>query len=163
LGPPSGFIFIMAVVMTGDWKKAAEDAWSALSWKTAAAEYHRDRAGRPLVVETDAEHLKRLPRLMSHSVSLERTWDELNRLARERYNEAPKATYDAAVYELRTSGLSQLSEPNCQRRLSNLSVAQLKNLIASLQQRRGQYRNVSDQLLARLATIYDARAMADER
>jgi hypothetical protein len=56
--------------------------------------------------------------------------------------EAPKATYDAVVYELRTHGVSQLSKPNCQRRLGDLSIAQLKNLITSLQQRRGQYPNV---------------------
>jgi hypothetical protein len=75
--------------------------------------------------------------------------------------EAPYATYNAVVYELRTYGLAQLSKLNCQRRLSDLSAAQIKNVIASLQQRRGQYPNVCDELLITLATIYDARVMAD--
>jgi hypothetical protein len=97
---------------------------------------------------------------MDDDVSLDRAWDEISRAARERYNEAPKATYDAAVYELRTYGLSQLKNTNCQRRLADLSTAQLKNLIASLQQRRGQYPNVCDELLATLATIYDAKGDA---
>ena len=133
----------------------------APSWRDAAEQYHRDRAGRPFIVETDPEHLKRLRQLMSDRVSLDAAWAELNRLTRERYNEAPKATYDAVVYELRTYGLPQLNKPDCQRRLSDLSAPQLKNLIAGLQQRRGQYPNVCDELLTTLATIYVARVMAD--
>jgi hypothetical protein len=141
-----------------NWKEIAAEAWTSPSWKQAALEYHHARGGRTLIVETPPEDLARLRRLMSNDVSLER--DEINRAARERYNEAPKATYDAAVYELRY-GLPQLKNPNCQRRLSDLSAAQLKNLIASLQQRRGQFPNVSDELLTTLATIYDARVMSD--
>jgi hypothetical protein len=100
---------------------------------------------------------------MSDSTSLDYAWDKLNRLARERYNEAPKATYNAAVHELRTHGISQLNKPNCQRRLSDLSIAQLKNLIACLQQRRGKYPNVSDELLTAVGEIYDARVVSDEQ
>jgi hypothetical protein len=100
---------------------------------------------------------------MSDSTSLDYAWDELNRLARERYNEAPKATFDAVLFELRTYGLPQLSKSNCQRRLADLSIAQLKNLMAGLQQRRSQYPNVSDELLAALAAIYDARVISDEQ
>src|SRR5262245_64079445 len=99
---------------------------------------------------------------MSDSVSHERAWNEITRAARERYNEAPKATYDAVVYELRTHGLPQLKNPNCQRRLSDLSIAQFKNLIASLQQWRNQYPKVSDELLTTLATIYDARIITNK-
>jgi hypothetical protein len=131
------------------------------TWKRSAHEYHQARGGHVLIVETPPEHLARLCRLMSDSVSLDRAWAEINRAARERYNEAPKATYDAAVYELSTYGLPQLGKSNCQLRLSNLSAVQLKNLMASLEQKRGQYSNVSDKLLAALATIYDARAVSD--
>jgi hypothetical protein len=46
--------------------------------KTVAAEYHRDRAGRPLIVEIEPEHLKRLRRLMDPATSLERAWDEIS-------------------------------------------------------------------------------------
>jgi hypothetical protein len=134
---------------------------SSPTWEQAAHEYHRARAGHVLIVETPPERLAFLRHLMSENVSLERAWDEINRTARERYNEASEATYDAAVFELRAYGLSQLSKPNCQRRLADLSIAQLQGLIASLQQRRGQYPNVCGELLTTLATIYDARVMAD--
>jgi hypothetical protein len=100
---------------------------------------------------------------MEPGVSLDAAWNELKRLALERYNEASKATYDAAAYELRTYGFQQLSNLNCQRRLADLSIAQIKNLMASLQQWRGQYSNVSDELLATLAEIYDARIISDEQ
>ena len=88
---------------------------------------------------SDSPHLAFLRRMMEPDISLERAWDEINRAARERYNEAPEATANAAVYELRTHGLAQLNKPNCQRRLANLSVAQLKSLMVSLQQRRKLY------------------------
>ena len=133
-------------------KQIAADAWSSEGWKRAAVEYDH--------VEIPAEELARLRHLMSDEISLDRAWNEINRAARERYNEAPKATYDAVVYELRTYGLAQLTQPNCQRRLADLSTAQVKAVIASLQQCRGQYLNVSDELLTTLATIYDARVMA---
>ena len=97
---------------------------------------------------------------MSDDVSHERAWNEICRAAREQYNEAPKATYDAAIYELRTYGVSQLSKPNSQRRLSDLSATQIKTLMASLQARRNQYPNMSDELLKALARIYSEKVDA---
>lgn len=143
--------------LSGDWEQVAQDAWNAPSWRKAAREHRRARAGHVLIVENSHEHLAQLRRLMSGSISLERAWDEISRAARQRYNEAPKATYDAVVYELRTHGLRQLSKPNCQRRLADLLIRQLKNLMANLQQRRGQYPSVSDELLTALAAIYDSK------
>src|SRR5262245_23435685 len=106
------------------------------------------------------ERLAQLRRLMSGNISLDRAQYEIDRTVRER-SEAPEATLHAALHELRTYGLSQLNKPDCQRRLSDLSAAQLKKLIASLQQRRGQYPGVLDELLTTLVTIYDARVMTD--
>jgi hypothetical protein len=129
-----------------------------------ACSVFEERCDALLINRRDSARTSRaLRRLMRDSVSLEYVRDELNWLARERYNEAPKATYDAVVYELRTYGLPPLSKPNCQRRLADLSIAQFKNLMAGLQRRRGQYPNVSDELLTALATIYDARVTSDER
>jgi hypothetical protein len=135
----------------------ATEVWDGPSWKQAALEYQHMRGNRTLVAETHPEDLARLRRLMSDNVSLERAWHEINRSARERYNEAPEATYHAVVYELRTHGLAQLKQANCQRRLSDLSAAQVKAVIASLQQWRGQYPKVTDELLATLATIFDVK------
>jgi hypothetical protein len=134
-----------------------KEQWPAR--KEVAEQYHRDRAGRVLIVETPPARLAR--RLMDPAISLECAWDEISRAARARYNEAPKATYDAVVYELRTYGLPQLSKPNCQQRIADLSIAQLKNLIACLQQRRSKYPNVSDELLTAVGEIYDARVMSN--
>jgi hypothetical protein len=147
----------MARIMTMDGKKIPTDAWSAPSWRDAAEQYDRDRADRPLIVETDRKQLKRLHRLMS-DVSFERTWDEVTRFAGERHSEAPKATYDAVVSELRTHGLPQLKKQNCQQRLSDLSAAQIKAVMVSLQARRNQYPKVTDELLAVLAEIYKRMA-----
>src|SRR5262249_28299247 len=137
-----------ADVSSKDWKQIAAEAWDSPGWRQAALEYHHARGSRTLIVETLPEDLARLRRLMSDSVSLERAWDEINRAARERYNEAPEATYNAALYELRTHGFAQLTEANCQRRLNDLSAAQVKTLIASLQRYRQQYSNISEALLA---------------
>src|SRR5262249_54892280 len=102
------------------WKEIAAKAWSSLGWKHAALEYHHARGNHTLIVETAPERLRRL---MSDDVSHERAGNEISRIARERYNEAPEATYNASVYELRTYGLPQLKNPNCQRRLADLSAA----------------------------------------
>jgi hypothetical protein len=149
--------------MTIDRKAEAQKAWDSPSWRKAAREYHDARGGRPLIVDRDPKHAAFLRRLLAREISLDHAWGELSRAARERYNEAPKVTYDAAVHELRTDGIAGLGKPNCQRRLADLSIAQFKDLMASLQQWRGQYPNVSDELLTALAEIYDARVKSDEQ
>ena len=149
--------------MTDCWKKLADEAWAAPSWREAARGYRDARSGRVIIVEIDPRRSQLLRRLMGDDTTLNRAWDEINPAARERYNEAPKATNDAVEFELRSYGLSELSKRNCQRRLADLSIAQLKRLMVGLQQRRGQYPAVSDELLAALATVYDARVNSDER
>jgi hypothetical protein len=36
----------------------AQDAWNHPGWRISAREYHKARAGRPLIVEIDPERLK---------------------------------------------------------------------------------------------------------
>jgi len=141
-----------------NWQEIAADAWSCPGWRQAALEYQHARGNHVLlIVETPSEDLARLRRLMSDEVSHEHAWDEINRAARERYNEAPEATYNAIVYELHTYGLPQLSNLSCQRQLADLSAAQIKAVIASLQAGRNQYPKVNDELLTTLGEIYDMR------
>jgi hypothetical protein len=149
-------------VRTDPRKKLAVEAWDAPSWREAARGYRDARGGRVLVAKIDSGRSQLLRRLMGDDISINRAWDEINSAARERCDEAPKTTYDAVEFELRY-GLSELSKRNCQRRLADLSVAQLKRLMVGLQQRRGQYPAVSDELLAALATVYDARVNSNER
>jgi hypothetical protein len=141
-----------------DWKKvAADDAWDSPGWKAAAIEYREARGNRSLIVETDPKHLALLRHLMSDDISFARAQYEINRAANERRGGACEATYNACMHELRTYGISQLKKPACQRRIADLSDAQVKMLIASLQRRRGQYPKISDELLTALGEIYHDR------
>jgi hypothetical protein len=51
--------------------------------------------------------------------------------------DAPESTYEAAHYELRSYGVKALENPNCQRRLADLSAKQLDMAIAALIRMRG--------------------------
>ena len=62
---------------------------------------------------------------MVDDVSLDHVWDEVNRVARERYNSAPEATVEALTFSLRNRGVRALEEPDTQRRLSTLSDQQI--------------------------------------
>ena len=104
-----------------DWKNVAADALNAPSWKEAAKQYHRDRAGRPLIVEIEPEHLKRLRRLMDPATSLERAWNEISR----KNGNAPQASVEALMFSLRSRGTKALVEPAVQRRLSELGEQQV--------------------------------------
>lgn len=59
----------------------ADDAWSAPSWREAASDYHKERAGRTLIVEIEPDRLARLRELMADDVSLERAYAELSKPA----------------------------------------------------------------------------------
>jgi len=52
-------------------------AWDAASWREAAVEYHRNRAGR-LAMEIEPKRLAQLRLLVADHVSLDRAWNELN-------------------------------------------------------------------------------------
>ena len=50
---------------------------NARDWRQAAADYHRARGQRTLVVEIEPERLARLRHLMADDVSLDRAWHEI--------------------------------------------------------------------------------------
>jgi hypothetical protein len=83
------------------------DPWGAdmPSWRRAAAEYHRDRAGRTAIVETRHEN-------MTHT--------------------AAAATVDAVAFSLRR-GVGELANADSQRRLSELSEEQTRIVCRRLQ------------------------------
>jgi len=91
--------------------------------------------------------VQRARRLLDNSISLERAWAELHR---RRHVDVPRATVEALVYELRTHGLAALKRPNCLRRLSDVSTAQLRDLIAMLIRLRPKYPTITDDLLLKL-------------
>ena len=69
---------------------------------------------------------------------------------------AAQSTFDALVWELRTHGIAQLAKPNCQRRLSDLSTKQGRELIAALLRLRPRYPAITDELILQLGDCYGA-------
>jgi hypothetical protein len=99
----------------------------------AAEQYHRNRAGHPLIVEIEPERLKRLRHLMSDSVSLDRAWAELNDF---RTRPTPKTTVEAVIDAVRKRELAALKEPATAERLERCdeaAKAEIERRIADLQ------------------------------
>ena len=96
------------------------------------------------------EPLAQLRRLMADDISLARAWDELNRRHRL---DAPQATVEALVYELRTNGLAALNHPNCRRRLDDVSTAQLRQVLARLIKLRPKHLAITYDLLLMLGGL----------
>jgi hypothetical protein len=94
--------------------------WSDQNWREAAKQYHRDRAGRPLIVEADGEHLRRLRRLMGDDVSLNAAWYELDDY---RNRPTPTASIDAVMHAVRERGVAALKEPAMKERLTRCDAA----------------------------------------
>ena len=83
---------------------------------------------------------------------VERLYYAFIRRERERHG-AAQSTYDAVLWELREYGADRLAHSECQRRLSELSPNQLRDLGAALTRIRDRYSSISDQLLDALAGL----------
>ena len=86
-----------------------------------------------------------------HEMSVGALWDRLN--DPRRWPEAPQSTYDAALFELREYGITQLEKPNSQRRLVMLSPKQLEEVTAALLRLQPRYQTITDELIATLREI----------
>jgi hypothetical protein len=106
-------------------------AWSAPSWREAAEQYHRDRAGRSLIV--GPEPLKPLRTLLESGPPFSQVYYAVNS---HRADGAPHPTIEALMLGLRERGTKALTEPDVQRRLSELNEAQLREVGARLQRLR---------------------------
>ena len=107
-------------------------AWDAPSWREAAVEYHRDRAGR-LAVEMEPGRLARLRRLMEDDVTLDRAWHVINT-----YRPTPEVTIEAIKVANRDRGLDALKEPATQQRLRHCDAdarARLDHWLADFRKR----------------------------
>ena len=101
--------------MTTDRKAEAQKAWDSPSRKESAAEYQSDRAGRPLIVGIEPEHLQRVRRLMRPGVTLEQAYREIND---PQNRPTPRVTIEAIMLGMRERGLAALREPANLERLS---------------------------------------------
>jgi hypothetical protein len=68
-------------------------------------------------------------------------------------DEAPQSTVEALMYELRTNGLPQLRKENTQRRLADLSVSQLREVIEQLIRLQPKYPRIDDELIETLREL----------
>jgi hypothetical protein len=66
---------------------------------------------------------------------------------------APRSTFDALHYELRSRGVAALEHPSCRRRLVELSAKQLRELMAALIRIRAKFPGVTNELLLALDGI----------
>jgi hypothetical protein len=64
--------------------------------------------------------------------------------------EAARSTVEALVFELRERGVRALARANCQRRLADLSIAQLKSVIGRLRRLQPHYPAIDADLLSRM-------------
>ena len=80
-------------------------------------------------------------------MSVGQLWTQLNHPSRWA---TPQSTYDAALFELRKYGITQLANPNCQRRLAMLSAKQLEDMIVALLRLQPHYRTITNELIATL-------------
>jgi hypothetical protein len=121
----------------------ADDAWSAPGWRDAAIDYHKHRGNRVSVIAYTADELARLRGLMADNVTLERAWHEINRPT----DCAAASTVEALMLALRERGAAALAEPDCQRRLADMSTAQVRDILARLMALRPAYPAIDDELL----------------
>jgi hypothetical protein len=110
-----------------------EDDWARdrESWADAAVHYHKDRGNRPSLVEYKAAELARLRSLLINERSLDRTKAEIQ-AHHERQRNAAASTIEALVFALR-DGLDALKHPSNQRRLGELSDAQMREVAGRVQ------------------------------
>jgi hypothetical protein len=68
-------------------------------------------------------------------------------------HDAASTTVEAVIYSLRERGQPALIEPDCERRLSELSAAQMRDVIERLDRLRSKHPAITDNLLLLLAAI----------
>jgi len=80
---------------------------------------------------------------------LQALYESALREQRARYGAAP-TTVEALIYELRTEGIAQLKKQNTQRRLAELTVEQVQQVIDRLFQARPENPKIDDALISKL-------------
>jgi hypothetical protein len=81
--------------------------------------------------------------------SADRTW---RGLPPER-DDAAGSTVEALMLSLRSRGSAALTEQNCQRRLADLSPAQVQQIIARLTRLQPKYPAINDELIVTLKEL----------
>jgi hypothetical protein len=108
--------------------------------------------GGPRVPPKEAERDEAVRERFPTAWELQAMYEDSLRRQREKYGAAP-STVEALMWGLRTKGIAHLHEPNCRRRLSELSTAQLHKVIARLIQLRPEYPAITDELIFQLGEM----------
>jgi hypothetical protein len=87
-------------------------------------------------------------RVLMDDVSLERAWTELNFRS-----DAAASTVEALMFSLRERGVGALVEPDCRRRLTDLSAKQLEEVTVRLARMRGKYPKITDELMSLIVDL----------
>jgi hypothetical protein len=100
------------------------------------------------IIRAIGVEISRCRRLLSDDVSLERAAAEIqqHRLS----GRAPAATVSGLVFSLRERGDAALAEPDCRRRLAEISTTQVREVIGRLIAVRPRYPAITDELIFRL-------------
>jgi hypothetical protein len=98
-------------------RSLAAEAWANPGWAKAAREYHRDKAGRPVVADTEPERLTLLRRLLDDNISLEPALNDPSG------RPTPQVTIEAILHCVRERGLAVLKEPANLERLACCDAA----------------------------------------
>ena len=93
----------------------------------------------------EPKRLAHLRQLMADNVTLERAWAEIKRA--HFHGRAAESTVEALMLALRERGAAALAEPECQKRLANISTAQMRDVLARLMALRPSYPAIDDELL----------------
>jgi hypothetical protein len=99
-----------------------------------------------------SRHAPRKPRVgnvVASAHELQWTYEAALDERRKSYGAAP-TTVEAVMYSLRERGEPALTETDCQRRLSELSLDRLRQVIVRLDRMRAEYPAITDSLLLRL-------------
>lgn len=92
---------------------------------------------------------------MEPNYSLDSYWTEINRR-----DDAARSTAEALVCQLRTHGRRAVGEESCQARFTELSEAQLRDVVTRLICMRAHYPAVTNDLLSALVELDGAIAGA---
>jgi hypothetical protein len=103
-----------------DWRKVAEEVWSAPSWTIATVEYRESRGERPFIVEIEPKRLQWRRRLMQPGISLQQAYWEITDPSNR---PTPAVVVEAVILAVRERRLAALKEPATVERLRRCDAA----------------------------------------
>ncbi len=105
-----------------------------------------------VVFNNDGINMNKTEFRVASPADLQAMYDDALRAQRARYGAAP-TTVEALIFSLGERGSAALAEQNCQRRLAELSPAQVREVIERLGRLQSKFSLITDSLLLNLAEL----------